>query len=183
VRKANAQTRREIAAAKKEVRAAKKEAKVRGGQRGGKKARKTTRQKFWEKRLERLGNRTGPLKLDAAQQDLAQRKARVKQLQARPQRISQTKGSGKPLVPRGTSSRAISRAQTDSGRTGPHTWESVIFWQDFTSADGREILAMHANPVNAPYPRRDVIAQPRPSTTEKFVRRAREYVQNLLRAR
>ena len=76
--------------------------------------------------------------------------------------LSRRLGDGPPLIPRGTSSRAIRLAKTDSGRIGPHAWHALIYWEGFTSDDGKEILPMHAK-GGGRLPVRDVIGI-RPAT-------------------
>lgn len=95
-------------------------------------------------------------------------------------RLSNTLGSGPPLVPSGTASRAIQLARTAHGQDGVG-FRAYLAWEGFTAENGRHILSMHARPINAPYPRRDVIAKPRPTAIRRAREALRKWGRDLLR--
>jgi hypothetical protein len=94
--------------------------------------------------------------------------------------LSRRLGSGRPLVPNGAASRAIRLAKADSGQIGPTTWQVIINWDGFTANNGRNIPEMHANPVKARYPRRNIM-DIRPATVKAFEDAAAVYLAKVLR--
>lgn len=96
-------------------------------------------------------------------------------------KLSAKYGSGPPLVPNREASRAIVYARTTSGQVDSDTWAAILYWQDFTSIDGLEILPMHAHPgPRARYPRRDVIGV-RPDDVAMAGKLAGAFVRRMLR--
>lgn len=96
-------------------------------------------------------------------------------------------GAGPPLVPNRKASRAILWFGKGGGavRYGQDATGYFVDagWDSFTASNGRDVLSMHANPVNAPYPRRDVISHPRPTAVRRFRAAVNVWARNLLRRR
>lgn len=94
--------------------------------------------------------------------------------------IRHRKGGGKPLVPRGTQSRAIANARTAHGRLGPRSYFAALAWHAFDSDAGAPILAYHRTASGAPYPVRDVMSRPRPTAVGLAKKSLREWGEQLL---
>lgn len=95
--------------------------------------------------------------------------------------LSRRKGAGPPLVPRGRQSRAIALARTAHGHDGVG-FRAYLGWDGFLAeGNGRGVLGMHANPIGARYPKRDVIARPRPTAVRLAREALREWGRTLLR--
>lgn len=170
----SASHRQEIKAARGKLREAKRAAPRKKGAKGRK---KTGAVRYWERRVGQLeGRKLLVGERVAAERNLASTKAARDKARKRRTSRAQTEGAGPPLVPHGAQSRAIRLLEvTEVGRDSAG-WYVLAAWDSFDSKDGRPILEMHANPIDAPYPKRDVISKPRPSVVRRFQEHAAQRI-------
>lgn len=84
--------------------------------------------------------------------------------------LSRRLGGGPPLAPK-PQSRTKTRARSGGFRTAESVYEARLWWENFTAANGRNVLEMHRKGEGR-LPRRDVTGHPSPTD----LRTARERV-------
>jgi hypothetical protein len=91
-------------------------------------------------------------------------------------------GTGKPLAPNRSQSRAIKFTQTTYGKDA-QGWFALLRWVNFLDRKGRQILGHHKAgiPSKGGHIVRDVVSRPRPNAVRRAKEAARKFVRTLLR--